>query len=39
MGRVEDLLNAVLFLASTRFANGEEIVLDGGMTRKLEYVE
>lgn len=37
VGRIEDLYNAVMFLAATRFMNGEEIVLDGGMTKKMQY--
>ncbi|MCO5601261.1 hypothetical protein L7F22_055380 [Adiantum nelumboides] len=39
VGTVEDLKNAVLFLATTRFADGAEICLDGGMTKKMIYVE
>jgi NAD(P)-dependent dehydrogenase (short-subunit alcohol dehydrogenase family) len=37
VGRIEDLYNAVMFLATTRFMTGEEIVLDGGMTKKMQY--
>lgn len=39
VGRIEDFANTVMFLATTRFANGEQVVLDGGMSRKMQYEE
>src|SRR5690606_12361443 len=41
VGRVEDVTDLVLFLLSSRagFLTGQNIVLDGGMTRKMIYVE
>lgn len=39
VGKVEDVLGAVEFLARERFVNGTEIVLDGGVTRKMVYPE
>ncbi|NDV83194.1 SDR family NAD(P)-dependent oxidoreductase [Bacteroides sp. 51] len=39
VGRVEDIANACLFLASPEndFINGQNIVIDGGMTKKMIY--
>lgn len=39
VGRVEDIANACLFLASpdNDFINGQNIVIDGGMTKKMIY--
>lgn len=39
VGRVEDVARAVVFLAESRFVTGEEIVLDGGVSRKMVYPE
>ncbi len=41
VGKVEDIANACLFLASTEndFINGQNIVIDGGMTKKMIYIE
>lgn len=39
VGKVEDVLGAVEFLARERFVNGTEIVLDGGVSRKMVYPE
>lgn len=39
VGKVEDVLGTVEFLARERFVNGVEIVLDGGVTRKMVYPE
>lgn len=39
VGRVEDVLGAVEFLARERFVNGTEVVLDGGVSRKMVYPE
>lgn len=41
VGRVEDIANACLFLASPEndFMNGQNIVIDGGMTKKMIYFE
>lgn len=39
VGKVEDVLGVVEFLARERFVNGAEIVLDGGVTRKMVYPE
>ncbi|KAF3769739.1 NAD(P)-binding protein [Cryphonectria parasitica EP155] len=39
VGKVEDVLGAVEFLVRERFVNGTEIVLDGGVTRKMVYPE
>lgn len=38
-GTIEDLEKTVMFLATTGFVTGEEIVLDGGMTKKMIYEE
>lgn len=39
VGKVEDVLGAVEFLARERFVNGTEIVVDGGVSRKMVYPE
>ena len=41
VGRVDDIANACLFLAAPEndFINGQNIVIDGGMTKKMIYVE
>ncbi|KZV98780.1 3-oxoacyl-reductase [Exidia glandulosa HHB12029] len=39
VGQVEDVLKAVLFLVESGFVTGEEIVLDGGVTKKMVYPE
>lgn len=39
VGRVEDVYKAVRFLVESDFVTGEEIVLDGGVTRKMVYPE
>lgn len=37
VGKVEDIAAAVEFLAKERFMNGQEIVVDGGVTKKMVY--
>jgi NAD(P)-dependent dehydrogenase (short-subunit alcohol dehydrogenase family) len=37
VGRPEDIAKACLFLAGNDFINGENIIIDGGMTRKMIY--
>lgn len=39
VGRPQDVAEAVLYLAEAGFITGAEIVLDGGMTRKMIYVD
>ncbi|KAK5128635.1 hypothetical protein LTR08_003956 [Meristemomyces frigidus] len=39
VGRVEDVLNAVEYLVEADFATGTEMVVDGGVTRKMVYPE
>ncbi|KAH7088615.1 hypothetical protein BKA62DRAFT_777264 [Auriculariales sp. MPI-PUGE-AT-0066] len=39
VGRVEDVASAVKFLAESEFVTGTELVVDGGVTRKLVYPE
>jgi hypothetical protein len=41
VGRPEDIARACLFLADSRndFLTGENLIIDGGMTRKMIYVE
>lgn len=39
VGRVEDVAKTVQFLVETRFMTGEQITLDGGVTRKMVYPE
>ena len=38
VGRVEDIAEAVSYLAGAGFVTGEVIVIDGGMTRQMIYV-
>lgn len=37
VGKVEDVLRAVEYLADAEFASGAEVVVDGGVTRKMVY--
>ncbi|PWN94779.1 NAD(P)-binding protein [Tilletiopsis washingtonensis] len=39
VGKMEDYAQAVFFMATNGFVTGQEIVVDGGMTRKMVYVE
>lgn len=39
VGRVEDILRAVEYLADAEFVTGTEMVVDGGVTRKMVYPE
>ncbi len=39
VGKVEDVLKAVEYIVGARFVNGAEIVVDGGVTRKMVYPE
>lgn len=39
VGRVEDMLKAVEFLAESGFVTGQEVVVDGGVGRKMVYPE
>ncbi|KEQ96565.1 hypothetical protein AUEXF2481DRAFT_46671 [Aureobasidium subglaciale EXF-2481] len=39
VGKVEDIYKTVKFLAESEFITGEEIVVDGGVTRKMYYPE
>ncbi|GAB1729278.1 hypothetical protein NU195Hw_g3492t1 [Hortaea werneckii] len=39
VGKVEDMLKAVEYLVHADFATGTEIVVDGGVTRKMVYPE
>ncbi|KXJ87013.1 hypothetical protein Micbo1qcDRAFT_208416 [Microdochium bolleyi] len=39
VGRVEDIAAAVEFLAREKFVNGQEMVVDGGVTKKMVYNE
>jgi NAD(P)-dependent dehydrogenase (short-subunit alcohol dehydrogenase family) len=39
VGKVEDVLNAVEYLADAAFVSGAEMVVDGGVTRKMVYPE
>ncbi|UOY93058.1 SDR family oxidoreductase [Ectobacillus sp. JY-23] len=41
VGRPEDIVNACLFLTDEKndFINGENIIIDGGMTKKMIYTE
>ncbi|KAK8173620.1 hypothetical protein IWX90DRAFT_147369 [Phyllosticta citrichinensis] len=39
VGKVEDIFRAVEFLSTSRFINGQEIVVDGGVTKKMVYPE
>lgn len=38
-GRVEDIVDAVRYLAGAGFVTGQVLTVDGGMTRKMIYVE
>ena len=41
MGRPDDILRAALFLAApdNDFVNGINLIVDGGMTRRMIYLE
>ncbi|KAK8238186.1 hypothetical protein IWZ00DRAFT_203438 [Phyllosticta capitalensis] len=39
VGKVDDILQAVEFLSTSKFINGQEIVVDGGVTKKMVYPE
>lgn len=39
VGKVEDIYKAVKFLVESDFVTGEEVVVDGGVTRKMYYPE
>jgi NAD(P)-dependent dehydrogenase (short-subunit alcohol dehydrogenase family) len=39
VGRAEDILKAVEYLLDSDFVNGAEVVVDGGVTRKMVYPE
>lgn len=39
VGKIEDIAKAVLFLAESDFVTGEEVVVDGGVSRKMTYPE
>ncbi|QIW95715.1 hypothetical protein AMS68_001233 [Peltaster fructicola] len=39
VGKVEDILNAVEYLAESEFVSGSEMIVDGGVTRKMVYPE
>lgn len=39
VGRVEDILRAVEYLADAEFVTGTEMIVDGGVTRKMVYPE
>lgn len=39
VGRVEDVARAVAFLVESEFVTGEEVVVDGGVGRKMVYPE
>ncbi|MTI16250.1 SDR family oxidoreductase [Rhodobacteraceae bacterium RKSG542] len=39
VGRAEDIADAVLYLASAGFMTGQVLTIDGGMTRKMIYVD
>jgi NAD(P)-dependent dehydrogenase (short-subunit alcohol dehydrogenase family) len=39
VGKVEDVLQAVEYLVEAEFVTGAEIVVDGGVTRKMVYPE
>ncbi|KAK6527468.1 hypothetical protein TWF694_004457 [Orbilia ellipsospora] len=39
VGKVEDILQAVEFLVSSDFVTGTELVVDGGVTKKMVYPE
>lgn len=39
VGKVEDIYKAVRFLAESDFVTGQEVVVDGGVTKKMVYPE
>ena len=39
VGRPDDVAEAVLYLARATFVTGANLIVDGGMTRKMSYVE
>jgi NAD(P)-dependent dehydrogenase (short-subunit alcohol dehydrogenase family) len=39
VGKVEDILEAVEYIANANFVTGAEIVVDGGVSRKMVYPE
>lgn len=39
VGKVEDIYKAVTFLAESEFVTGQEVVVDGGVTKKMVYPE
>ena len=39
VGKVEDILKAVEYFAENGFASGSELIVDGGVTRKMVYPE
>ena len=39
VGKVEDILRAVEYLVDDEFVSGTELVVDGGVTRKMVYPE
>ena len=39
VGRPQDIAEAVLYLATAGFVTGTELIVDGGMTRKMIYVD
>jgi NAD(P)-dependent dehydrogenase (short-subunit alcohol dehydrogenase family) len=39
VGKVEDIWRAVEYLVESEFVTGAEIVVDGGVTRKMVYPE
>lgn len=39
VGRPQDIVDAVLYLAQAGFVTGEVLTIDGGMTRKMIYAD
>ena len=39
VGKVEDILRAVEYLVESEFASGTELIVDGGVSRKMVYPE
>lgn len=39
VGKVEDIYKAVMFLAESDFVTGQEVLVDGGVTKKMVYPE
>jgi NAD(P)-dependent dehydrogenase (short-subunit alcohol dehydrogenase family) len=39
VGKVEDIYQSVKFLAESDFVTGQEVVVDGGVTKKMVYPE